>query len=116
MPALQLLKSTPVSPVLPAAQTHRLTGTGHSRMTHATLSGVGDVTTKLLIEDLSTLSSASLRLVLDFWTLELHHAGSPTIQRRLRKKKIRTPSGSEEDTRSFAHFCLRGDKAVDESL
>jgi hypothetical protein len=108
------LKHTPVSPVSPAAHQHRLTGTGHLRMIHAHLSAVGDVTTEPLREDLSALASSSLRLVLDFWMLEPHHPGSPSFQRRLRKKKIRTPCGFEEDTHRTAHVSFRACKALAE--
>jgi hypothetical protein len=112
---LSALKLTPVSPVSSAAhQRHRPTGTGHPRMQHASLSAVGDVTTELLREDLSALASSSLRLVLDFWMLEPHHPGPPSFRCRLRKKKIRTPCGFEEDTHPTAHVSFRACKALAE--
>lgn len=93
-----MLKPTPVSPVSPATDRHRHTGTGHHRMTHASLSVIGDVTTEPLSEDLSALPLASLGLVLDIWMLEPGCPGPPTAQRRRRKKTIRATCHFAEDT------------------
>lgn len=70
------LKYAPVSPVSTALACQH-TGTGHTCMSHAHLSVVGDASAEPLSEDLRDLLRASLRLELDIWLQDLRTTGSP---------------------------------------